>query len=60
MDPNAAYTEMIESFQNGDMDTAINCAISLNEWITKGGFLPTNVYPYDFHKTLLNVLTLAR
>lgn len=56
MDPNATYTKMVESFQNGEIGDAISYAHSLHGWLVMGGFYPTNVTRYDLRKTMANVL----
>ena len=41
MDPNAAWQELADAYQENDLDRCNELAIGLLEWLTKGGYPPT-------------------
>lgn len=58
MDPTAVLVEMLHAFDQDDRDNAIESALSLAEWLTKGGFMPRVTVPCcttDAHGTTFQV-----
>ncbi len=49
MDPNATYMEMFYAMRDGDLSSAREHAITLQEWFAKGGF-----YPYQVTKVAMD------
>lgn len=40
MDPTACYRDMLLSMQDGDRETARECAMNLQHWLNRRGFCP--------------------
>ncbi len=43
MDPNKCLFDLVQAIYEGDRDTAVELADALKEWLSKGGFLPSNL-----------------
>ncbi len=56
MDPNATYYNMLESFRDGDWDTARESALMLRVWIKNKGFYPTNITKEATDQMIANIL----
>lgn len=41
MDPNAAWAELIQALNSGDLAGGIDIATDLRTWLNRGGFPPT-------------------
>lgn len=53
MDPNACLIAILEAFRDGDRDASLEALQSLQQWIVRGGFLPSasDVDSYANHGT---------
>lgn len=60
MDPNVAFRMMIEFFQDDQLEEAVQQAEILKEWVDKGGFKPTETFPWNFDTALKVVLNHKR
>jgi len=40
LDPQAAFDQLAEAYEEGDMDLVRDLAQGLREWLRKGGFAP--------------------
>ena len=55
MDPQAAYNEMVSLWRDGDREEARERAISIQEWITNGGF-EISSWGYEEYSLLFRLL----
>lgn len=56
MDPNAAYREMCEFVNAGDIESAKEKAWDLKDWLDCGGFYPTYCLKSDVDHYIQNIL----
>jgi hypothetical protein len=48
MDPTQCYLEMFAAMRDGDLFTARQHALALQDWLHRGGFFPPNYSPHYF------------
>lgn len=56
MDPTQCYLEMFAAMQEGDFATARERALTLQEWLDRGGFSPANYNSTEVRSYLASVL----
>jgi hypothetical protein len=56
MDPKQCYLEMLEAMEAGDLATARERALDLQNWLNRGGFPPPNFSIAEVEASLANVL----
>ena len=59
MDPQVTWHELIEAYHQGNADVAFERAVSLLEWLQKGGVSPQVLSDYEMTDDFNRVVALA-